>query len=232
MTRKEALKEAFLVAWPIMLGYVAIGLPCGILSQSIGLDALQVFLFSALFYSGAGQFMIPNMYLAHSPLASIIASVSLVNTRQMLYSASLAPYCSKTSKALSILFAATVTDESYGVSIAKFEEGNWSVGRALAVNLFSQSAWIVSSVVGVLIGSIVNIPLVIASFAMTSIFICLLCVQKRTPPNITAAVFSMLGVVFCKLAGLHGAAIIAGALLGVGCAMIAHKIRGHWGDCG
>lgn len=232
MKRSTALKEAFLVAWPIMLGYVAIGLPCGILSQSIGLNALQVFLFSFLFYSGAGQFMIPNMYLAHAPLAPIVASVSLVNTRQMLYSASLAPYCSKTSKVLAILFAATVTDESYGVSIARFEEGNWSVGRALAVNLFSQSAWVISSVVGVLIGSLVNIPLVIASFAMTSIFICLLCVQKRTAPNITAAVFAMLGVVFCKLAGMHGAAIIVGALLGVGCAMLAHKIRGHWGDCG
>ena len=47
-----------------MLGYVAIGVPCGILSASIGLDALQVFLLSALFYSGAGQFMIPNMFLA------------------------------------------------------------------------------------------------------------------------------------------------------------------------
>ena len=30
-----------------MLGYVAIGIPCGILSASIGLDALQVFLLSA-----------------------------------------------------------------------------------------------------------------------------------------------------------------------------------------
>ena len=54
---------------------------------------LQVFLFSVLFYSVAGQFMIPNMYLAASPLASIVASVSLVNTRQMLYSASFAPEC-------------------------------------------------------------------------------------------------------------------------------------------
>ena len=67
-----------------MLGYVAIGIPCGILSASIGLNALQVFLMCALFYSGAGQFMIPNMWLAGSPIASIIASVSFVNTRQML----------------------------------------------------------------------------------------------------------------------------------------------------
>lgn len=84
MDFKAHMKDAFLAAYPIMLGYVAIGIPCGILCDSIGLGALQVFILSALFYSGAGQFMIPNMQLAGSPLASIIASVSLVNTRQML----------------------------------------------------------------------------------------------------------------------------------------------------
>ena len=113
-----------------MLGYVAIGLPCGILSNSIGMNALQVFLMSALFYSGAGQFMIPNMWLAGSPMGAIIASVSLVNTRQMLYSAAFAPMCRTAKKRLSFLFAATVTDESYGVNAAKFAEGGWSVDRA------------------------------------------------------------------------------------------------------
>ena len=127
-----------------MLGYVAIGIPCGILSASIGLGPLQVFLLSLLFYSGAGQFMIPNMFLAGSSLASIVASVSLVNTRQMLYAASFALRCENVRKRLAFLFSATVTDESYGVNIAKFEEGDWSVGRATLVNLFSQSSWALS----------------------------------------------------------------------------------------
>ena len=88
-----------------------------------------MFLLSALFYSGAGQFMIPNMWLAGSPLASIIASVSLVNTRQMLYSAAFAPACKGVRKRLAFLFSATVTDESYGVNTARLEAGDWSVGR-------------------------------------------------------------------------------------------------------
>ena len=71
---------------------MAIGIPCGILEDSIGMNAVQVFFLSCMFYSGAGQFMIPNMWLAGSPLASIIASVSLVNTRQMLYSRVLCAY--------------------------------------------------------------------------------------------------------------------------------------------
>lgn len=225
MISREHLGQAFRAALPIMLGYVAIGIPCGILCDSIGLNALQAFLLSALFYSGAGQFMIPNMYLAASPLASIIASVSLVNTRQVLYSASFAPECQGVSKTLAFFFAATVTDESYGVSIAKFREGEWSVGRALAVNLFSQSSWAISNVVGVLIGSLVNIPLQIAAFAMTSIFICLLFTQKPTSSNIVAAVSAALGVYACKLLNLGGAAILIGAVLGVAVAMLASSRR-------
>ena len=231
MPSRAYIKEAFHAAVPIMLGYVAIGIPCGILCDSIGLGPVQVFMMSILFYSGAGQFMIPNMWLAGapiasiiagSPLASIIASVSLVNTRQMLYAASFAPRCASVSKRLSFLFAATVTDESYGVNTTRFEEGGWSVDRALFVNLFSNLSWTLSNVVGVLVGSAVGIPLAIASFAMTSIFICLLVTQKITVENVVAAVVAMAGVFACKAVGLTGPAILVGAIAGV---VAASRIR-------
>ena len=197
MLSREHIRQSFSAALPIMLGYVAIGIPCGILSASIGLDALQVFLFSALFYSGAGQFMIPNMFLAGSSIASIVASVSLVNTRQMLYAASFAPRCEGVRKRLAFLFSATVTDESYGVNTGRFEQGGWSVERATAVNLFSQSSWALSNVAGVLVGNAVGVPLAIASFAMTSIFICLLCTQKVCVENGVAVAVAMAGVYLC-----------------------------------
>ncbi len=217
-------KQSFRSAIPIMLGYVAIGIPCGILSTSIGMNALQVFLMSVLFYSGAGQFMIPNMWLAGSPIASIIASVSLVNTRQILYSATLAPKCDGVSKKLSFLFAATVTDESFGVNIARFNSGKWSVENATLVNLFSQSSWTLSTVAGVFIGNAIGIPLALASFAMTSIFICLMMLQDVSPANIIPIVTSIVGVYVCKLVGLGGAAVLLGAVLGVLCAIVYTKL--------
>lgn len=234
MSGAAFLKEPFKVALPIMLGYVAIGLPCGILCQSIGFNALQAFILSVVFYSGAGQFMIPNMYLAGTPVASIVASVSLVNTRQMLYSASFAPECKTASKPLAFFFAATVTDESYGVSIAKFREGSWSVEKALAVNLFSLSSWAISNALGVVLGSLINIPLHIAAFAMTSIFICLLFTQKLTSANVIAAVCAVIGVYACKLLNLGSVAILVGALFGVAMAFVFFKastyIRGRRED--
>ncbi len=225
MFKLDNIRPAFKAALPIVLGYVAIGIPCGILSASIGMNALQVFMMCALFYSGAGQFMIPNMWLAGAPMASIILSVSFVNTRQMLYSAAFAPWCQNVSKKLAFWFAATVTDESFGVNMQQFEQGGWTVQRATLVNLFSQSSWTISCVVGVLIGNAIGIPLAIAAFAMTSIFICLLVTQEITPPNVVAAVCAMIGVFVCKCAGLPGPAIFIGALFGVACAIVFARIR-------
>ena len=214
------IKPAFQAALPVMLGYVVIGVPCGILEHSIGMNALQVFLLSFLFYSGAGQFMIPNMWLAASSISSIIASVSLVNTRQMLYSASLSGWCKGSGKLVSFLFAASVTDESFGVNLKKFVEGTWSVKRALYVNVLSCTSWALANVVGVLLGSAVEVPLAIASFSMTSIFICLLVSQKLTKENVVAAFAAMLGVFLCKAVGVSGAAILIGASVGVVAAMV------------
>ena len=131
----SVLKDGFKAALPIMAGYIVLGLPCGLLCQQAGITALQAFVMSMTFYSGAGQYMIPNMWLAGAAPLSIIASVSLVNTRQTLYSASLSQFCTGCSKRLAFLFSATVTDESFGVNLAQFQNGGWDTARATVVRM-------------------------------------------------------------------------------------------------
>lgn len=208
-------RAAFSAAWPVMVGYLFLGIPCGILAQQVGIDALQVFLLSVLFYSGAGQYMISNMWLTGAPALAIIASVTLVNSRQMLYGASLSRFCHETHKRLTFLFGATVTDESFAVNLARFERGEWSVGAATVVNLMCQASWAAANVIGVVLGALLTVPSALASFAMTSIFLCLLFSQKGTAGNIVAAVVAVAGVFLCKLVGLTGPAILIGAVAGV-----------------
>lgn len=222
---RENIRQSLSAALPIMLGYVAVGIPCGLLSASIGLNAIQVLMLSILFYSGAGQFMIPNMWLAGSPLASIVLSVSLVNTRQMLYSASFSRWCDGISRKLSFWFGATVTDESFGVNMNKFLEHDWDVQRATLVNEFSHASWTLSCVLGVLVGGLIDVPLAIASFAMTSIFICLLFTQKLTSANVVAALVAMISVFWFKAIGLANVAILFGALLGIAAAVVFSRVR-------
>ena len=222
----KLIEAPFKAAFPVMIGYVFLGIPCGILAQQVGLDPLQVFLLSMLFYSGAGQYMIPNMWLAGSPALAIIASVTLVNTRQLLYGASLSRFCHETPKGLSFLFGATVTDESFAVNLGEFAKGNWRVSQATAVNLLCEATWAIANVLGVVLGSLLSVPTALASFAMTSIFLCLLFSQKGTLSNIAAALIAALGVFLCKCVGLTGPAILIGALLGVVAGIVASKKEG------
>ena len=220
MLSRDEIKDALVTAFPIMAGYVGIGLPCGIMEQQIGLDPLQAFLVSFAFYSGAGQFMIPGMWIAGAPMAAIIASVSAVNTRQILYSASLSKYCQNVGKRLSFLYSSSVTDETFGVNVARFEAGGWKVSQAFLVNVFSCSCWAIANAVGAFLGELVSIPVAVGSFAMTSIFICLLCSQNFNRVNAIVVVMSMVGVIVCKLVGLSGAAIILGAIVGIACGLV------------
>ena len=136
-------KEAFQAAWPIVLGYIVLGIPCGILGVAAGMDVWMIAIMSLLFYSGAGQYMIPNMWLAGNPISAIIASVALVNTRQMLYGASLSQFCGSAGKRLAFIFGATVTDESFGVNLARMINGNWSV-KTMSVSPISPSCTVYS----------------------------------------------------------------------------------------
>ena len=229
------MRRSLAVAWPIMAGYLVLGIPCGILSVAAGMQVWMCAVLSIVFYSGAGQYMIPNMWLAANPVSSIIASVCLVNTRQMLYGTSLSRFCGNAGKGLSTAFAATVTDESYGVNYAQFFNGDWSVSSALGVNLWSQTSWTVANVLGALVGTAISVPTALASFAMTALFICLLCMQPFTSSNVAAMVGAVAGVVLCKSAGLEGVAILVGAVVGVvagcGCSSVRRSAEGDDPSC-
>ena len=207
----KRLKKTVPVALPVMLGYLAIGLPSGILAAQVGVPAW------ATVYSGAGQFMFPNMVLAGASPLAIIASISLVNTRQVLYSAAFAPFFRKTSRLLTVVFSATVTDETFGINLDKLSRvgEDWTPQDALAINLESMFSWATANCVGAMVGPLLALPTEITSFAMTSIFICLLVGQQMRIEAVLALVVAVLGVAVCKLVGLGGLAVFIGALLGV-----------------
>ena len=222
----KTLSLSLRYALPVMLGYVMIGLPCGLMENAIGFSPVLCFVLSCTFYSGAGQFMIPNLWLAGVPLYSIIASVSFVNTRQILYAAAFAPYFSGVDALTSFLFSATVTDESFGVNMERFQTSDsWTALHALLVNVCCMLSWATANALGCLLGSVLNLPLAITSFAMTSIFICLLVGQKITKQSAVVIAVAAAGVVVCKLVGLSGPAILLGAVFGVVAGMVYGRVE-------
>lgn len=222
----------FAVAWPIALSYVAVGLPCGVLEAQTGMTPAMAFVMGATVLSGAGQFMMSNMWLAGTPVASIAASVATISTRFALYSASLAPHLEGASKRLGFACSATLTEEAYGISLGKLVEGGcvggggaggsgWSAAHATLLNVMLLLTWAASCAAGAALGSVVDIPTAIAGFACTSLFICLLLTQPRTRGNAMAAAAAATTVAVCKMVGFSGMAVPLAALVGVAVALVA-----------
>ncbi len=216
-------------ALPVMAGYLAIGIPCGILEAEVGLAPWMAFLLSATFYTGAGQFMLSNLWLAGQAPLAIAASISFVNLRQLLYSAAFAPRFQKAKGGISALFALTVTDESFGVNQDRFAQADepggapWDERDATALNYLCMASWALANFVGALAGDALAIPTAVASFAMTSIFICLLFARSFTSATAIVAAVSASAVVVSKLIGWDQPAIMIGAVAGVAAGALSRR---------
>lgn len=216
MPTRADLSAALRAALPVMLGYVTIGIPCGVMAAEVGLGPAAAFLLSSTFYSGAGQFMMAALALAGTPLASMIASVALVSTRQLLYSAALSPYLASAPRPLATLFAATVTDESFGVNLDRFAADEaWGPERATAVNLMSMLSWAFANALGAAVGPALAIPTTVMSFAMTSIFVCLLVSRSWTFVTAVVVSVSVASVLLLKALGAGSVSVLVGALAGI-----------------
>ena len=224
--RSSVFPEILAVAWPVMLSYVAVGLACGVLADQAGMNGLECFLLSATYLSGSGQFMISNLWLQGTPIASLAISVCAVSSRFALYSASLAPALARFSKRESLAIASTYTEEAYGITLGKLAEGNtWSFRHAFTLDIILLLTWSVSVATGAVIGSAANIPTAVASFAMTGLFIYLLSGQLKDRTSIVVALAAALSVFLAKSAGAAGAAVPIAALVGVAAGLIAAAAR-------
>lgn len=219
-TARDTARGVLLVAWPVMLSYVAVGLPCGVLAAKAGMTPLMNFVLALTYLSGGGQFMMSNLWLAGTPMVSIIASVAAISTRFALYSASLAPYLTRFDHKQSLTIACTYTEEAYGITLSRLTSGNaWTARHALSLNVCVQLTWAISYAAGAALGSAIDIPTAIAGFAMTSLFLYLLYAQPHTRGTACAVLGATTTVALCKWNGLSGVAVPLAALVGVAAGM-------------
>ena len=187
----------------------------GVMAQT-GMEPWMVFALSSTFVTGSGQFMICNLWLAGVPAASIVASVAAISSRFALYSASIAPHLRGASKRQTLAVAATLTEEAYGISLAKLVEGeDWGPRESFVLNVILIATWGVSCTTGAIVGAVVDVPTAIAGFVCTSLFICLLFSQRLSRGNVVAAGLAAVSVAICKFLGWTNIAVPASVLVGV-----------------
>ncbi|MGG7176425.1 AzlC family ABC transporter permease [Clostridium paraputrificum] len=187
------------MAIPICIGYIPLGIACGILSQKAGLSPLEIGALSLFVFAGSGQFITASMLIAHASMFSIIFTTFIINLRHMLMSSALSPFFSNSSKRFLMFFSHEITDETFAINLVKFKEDSWNPNKALILNVVSHLTWIISNIVGGVTGSLFNFNDMIINFILTSMFIALLCLQIKGFIYILSAVISAIIAVSLSL---------------------------------
>lgn len=189
--RRREVIQGFKDALPIVFGYVPVGFAYGVLAKDIGLGTVEIVLMSILVYAGSGQFIAVGLLGAGAPAITIIFTTFLVNLRHLLMSASLVPFIRHFNAKFFPFVAFGITDESYGVALGRFSRHGASPGYMLALNLTSQSAWVLSSLLGAIFGTLVEEPDALGlNFALPAMFIALLVFQLKDKLTYLVAVFA------------------------------------------
>ena len=141
------------------------------------------------------------------------------------YSASIAPHLRGASKRQTLAVAATLTEEAYGISLAKLVEGeDWGPRESFVLNVILIATWGVSCTMGAIVGAVVDVPTAIAAFVCTSLFICLLFSQRLSRGNVVAAVSGAVSVAVCKFLGLANIAVPASVVVGIAIALACDAV--------
>lgn len=206
------LKQGMAAAWPVCLGYLPIGLAFGVLARQAGLTPWEIGLMSLLVYAGSAQFIAVSMLGSGAAAVPIVLTTLTVNLRHLLMSSSLAVHLRGLGIGRLSLYAYGVTDESFALNMARFREGDWDWGRALALNQTANLAWVASTVAGGWGGQFIPAGAFGIDYALPAMFICLLVYQIRGRLHLLVALLSGgLAVAFALLLPGNAYIVLAAA---------------------
>ncbi len=211
---------------PILLGTIPFGLIYGVSAVAAGMPPAAVQGASLLIFAGSAQFVLTQMVAGGAPWFVMILTLVVVNLRHLLYSASIAPHLQHSSGKWKWGLAYLLVDETYVVSIIRFEkEGSlwyktwFMLGAGLALWL----SWQLSTLTGILVGRQLPTTLPL-DFALPLTFIAIVVPTIRDRAIFAAAVVVGITIVLAFNAPLKLGLLIA-AITGIVAGLIAEGRR-------
>ncbi len=147
---KQKTGASLKAGFPIFIGYVPAAVAFGILAKGCDITLLECFLFSAVVFAGASQFIALNLLVTGMGPGGIVLTTLLVNFRHFLMSASLSTRLGHLPKRYLFPMAFGITDEVF--SVLSFTKGELSKTHVFLVELCAYSAWVGGSVAGFILG--------------------------------------------------------------------------------
>ena len=159
---------------PIALGYFAVAFSLGIIASKAGLTAPMGFLSSFFTRASAGEYGTYTLVAVNAAYVEVVAMCMVVNLRYMLMSAALSQKIAPgTSWLHRLLMACCITDEVFGISVAR--PGYTPPAYTYAAALISTLFWASGCAIGIMAGSLLPQPMVTAlSMSLYGMFLAII----------------------------------------------------------
>ena len=231
---KTVLAKAVRVTVPIFFGYLAIGIPFGMMMVQAGYPAWLALCMSLAMYAGAGQYAAVGLFTAGLPLAQIVLTEFFVNVRHIVYGLSLLDKSRLAGKGRPYLIF-SLTDETYALLAGMEAPPSLDAGAFYtAVAALDQLYWVLGTLVGAGAGTLLAHwglagLLEHVDFALTALFAVILVEQVTTTKEAFApavgAACALGAVLLYRLGGMDASWII---IVSVGAALsVLFPVKGR-----
>lgn len=185
----QGFKTGLIDALPLVIVFFPVAMTFGVLTKSNDISMLNSFLFSAIVFAGASQFIAINILAAGAGAWEIVLTTLLVNFRHFLMSASLATKVTSEMKSWRPLIAFGVTDEAF--SIMSFKKMELNKSYILTLEYTAYLSWVSGTIAGYIVGGVlpelVKVSMGIALYAM---FVAILVPEMKKSKNVVMLVFT------------------------------------------
>lgn len=195
---KIIIKRALVDTFPVLTGYLVLGFGFGILLKVNGFGLVHAFVMSLLIYAGSMQYVAIGLFTSGASLLTVAITTLMVNARHLFYGISMIDrYRDMGIRKPYLMFS--LTDETYSLvcgdhsDIPEDKRKNYY----FLVSVFDQMYWIMGSVLGVVVGSVVQFNSEGIDFSLTALFVTVFVEQWMTSKRHAPAVIGVVVSVIC-----------------------------------
>lgn len=195
MNVRYALKRSL----PVMAGYIVLGMGFGILLETKGFGVGWALAMSMFIYAGSMQYVAIDLLTGGASLISAALMTLMVNARHLFYGISMLDRYRETGARKPYLIF-SLTDETYSLVLSgEVPEGIDQKQYFFLVSLFDQCYWVIGSVAGALIGSLISFNSAGIEFAMTALFVVVFLEQWKSTSSHLSALIGVIVSLVCLL---------------------------------
>lgn len=197
----QMLKKAFCTTVPVMTGYLVLGTGFGVLLRAKGYGVWWALVMSGFIYAGSIQYLAIDLLAGGASLVTAALTTLMVNARHLFYGISMVDRYRDMKQPFKTYAIFALTDETYSLVCqpASDLDAKEQHRYAFWVSLLNQGWWLLGTLIGSALGSVLPFDVTGVDFALTALFVTVFLEQWLSAKDHASALIGVGASLLCLL---------------------------------